>query len=140
MATLEHKLVYLSNKIMAYGIAIGDKEAFDILVEAIESIQNKNGVKQMETSTYKWLEELGAVRPMAPAGQTVLVLGKWTNGHYPIEWCRYENRIMRDINGKPFPSEPIEKWRLFGIRCSPLNREDCEQILDSIGQQVKGSR
>jgi hypothetical protein len=39
MATLEHKLVYLSNKIMAYGIAVGDKEAFDTLVEAVELIQ-----------------------------------------------------------------------------------------------------
>ena len=38
VAALEHKLVYLSNKIMAYGIAAGDKEAFDTLVEAIESI------------------------------------------------------------------------------------------------------
>lgn len=39
MATLEDKLVYLSNKIKAYGIAAGDEEAFNIIVEAIELIQ-----------------------------------------------------------------------------------------------------
>lgn len=45
MATLEHKLVYLSNKIMAYGIAVGDKEAFDTLVEAVELIQSNKPTK-----------------------------------------------------------------------------------------------
>lgn len=55
MATLEHKLVYLSNKIMAYGIAVGDKEAFDTLVEAVELIQSnkpkKTPVKWNTTTT-----------------------------------------------------------------------------------------
>lgn len=92
----------------------------------------------MSEPTYKWLKELGAVRPMAPASDTVLVLGKWVNGHYPIEWHRYESRLMRDINGKPFVPEPIEEWILFGVRCQPLSREDCERILKSIGQEVKG--
>lgn len=52
MATLEHKLVYLSNKIMAYGIAAGDKEAFDTLVEALELIQRlSNSEYKLEKGT-----------------------------------------------------------------------------------------
>jgi hypothetical protein len=58
MATLEHKLVYLSNKIKAYGIAASDEEAFNTLIEAIESIQ-KQSKQQFLNDCVKHINRVG---------------------------------------------------------------------------------
>lgn len=87
------------------------------------------------SDTGKWLREMGAKRPMAVASEEVLVLGKWRAGHYPIQWRRYRDTLSRDFNGKLMNSEPIESWELFGFSVQqPLTKEDCERILESIGQ------
>jgi hypothetical protein len=81
-----------------------------------------------------WLRDIGAVRPMTPAGEECLVLGKWTNGQYPIMWRRYRDEISRDFNGNPFPQRQlVQEWRIFGIPTRlDLTREDCERILAAI--------
>jgi hypothetical protein len=91
-----------------------------------------------EQRATEWLRELGAFRPMSPASDFVLVVGKWTNGYYPIEWQQYKNRLMRDINGNPFPENTVEVWRIFGVETKyPLTKDDCERILKSVGQGDK---
>lgn len=72
-------------------------------------------------STTQWLRELGAVRPMAVAADTVLVIGKWHDGYYPIQY----ERNHRDKE---------EHWYLFGIPCESLKREDAERILAALGK------
>jgi hypothetical protein len=80
--------------------------------------------------TAVWLRELGAARPMAPAGREVLVLGQLSDGFYPIEWTRYRDTWTRDINGQRMVKDLIERWSVFGVPTSqPLTREDCERIL-----------
>lgn len=84
------------------------------------------------SETYKWLRELGAVRPMAVVGDEVLVLGQWSNGFYPIQWRRYVDRMTRDALGKRMNKEPIEEWNIFGISVNgQLTREDCLRVLES---------
>jgi hypothetical protein len=84
----------------------------------------------MSNDTAAWLRELGAVRPMAPAGSHVLVLGTWRDGHYPIEWTQYRDTWTRDINGQAMVKMLIERWSIFGVlTAQPLTREDCERIL-----------
>lgn len=77
-------------------------------------------------TTSKWLRELGAVRPMAPVGHEVLVLGKWHEGYYPIEWTRCWAK-----QGQGF----VEQWRIFGfLTHETVTREDCERILRSLAK------
>lgn len=83
-------------------------------------------------STSQWLRELGAIRPMAPAGHEVLVLGAWKEGFYPIEWTRCVDTWTRDFNGKRIHKEPIEQWRIFGfLTHEAVTKEDCQRILRS---------
>ena len=85
---------------------------------------------EVKTSTYDWLKELGAVRPMAPAADQVLVLGKWNEGFYPIEWQLHTDSFMRDVSGHRINFEPVEQWRIFGfLTHDTVTREDCERIL-----------
>lgn len=78
--------------------------------------------------TARWLEELGAVRPMAPEGQVVLVLGDWHAGYYPIRWSAYRYK-----NG-----ESTEFWDIFGIRVNgDVTKQDCLRILAAL-QAAKG--
>ena len=87
---------------------------------------------QSAVSTSQWLRKLGAVRPMAPAGREVLVLGKWKEGFYPIEWTRFSGEWTRDFNGNRMRKEPIEQWRIFGfLTHETVTKEDCERILRS---------
>lgn len=82
-------------------------------------------------STYDWLKELGAVRPMAAVGNTVLVLGKWRENHYPIEWRRIVTR-----HGTPKAVRVDEVWYVLGVQTiDPLSREDCERILRAVGDK-----
>lgn len=86
-----------------------------------------------EVSTATWLKELGAVRPMSPAGLQTLVLGEWSEGFYPIEWVSYIDNFTRDFNGKRMHKKPIERWRIFGfLTHEKVTREDCERILRAI--------
>lgn len=81
-------------------------------------------------STTAWLRELGAVRPMAPAADEVLVIGKWHEGHYPIMWRRYRDKLSRDFNGNLMNREPIENWYVFGVMVhGQMTRAECERIL-----------
>ena len=81
------------------------------------------------SDTATWLEELGAVRPMAPAGSEVLVLGPWHAGYYAIHWTRY-----RDRNGTV-----QELWDVFGLRVDcELTRDDCRRILSAL-KAAKGA-
>jgi hypothetical protein len=83
--------------------------------------------------TSEWLRELDAVRPMSTASDEVLVLGKFHNGHYPIKWVRFYDRITRDFNGRLMNKQPIESWYLFGIQVTVgLDRTDVERILNHI--------
>lgn len=80
-------------------------------------------------AAYDWLRELGAVRPMAAAGDYPLALGKWCNGFYPILY-NPERKHPREY----FPA----KWYVYGIEtANPLTREDCERILKSIQKDTK---
>lgn len=86
-------------------------------------------------STSKWLKAMGAVRPMAVASDQVLVLGEWSQGHYPIQWKRFYDRITSGFDGKPVNRDPIELWYLFGHQLSigtKLTQDDCERILAQI--------
>jgi hypothetical protein len=84
----------------------------------------------MSNDTATWLRELGAVRPMAPAGSHVLVLGEWHEGHYPIEWTQHRDTWTRDLSGQLMNKELIEQWRIFGfLTHETVTREDCERIL-----------
>lgn len=90
------------------------------------------------SSTSKWLRELGAVRPMAPAGETVLVLGKWSEGFYPIQWTQFHDTTTRDFNGRLMNREPIEQWRILGfLTHQAVTKEDCERILRSVRGELK---
>lgn len=80
-----------------------------------------------DQSTYHWLRELGAVRPMAPADETVLVLGKWHGGHYPIEWTKRQT-MERDEQGRRLRGF-VESWRVFGIPAAPLTKADAGRII-----------
>ena len=73
-------------------------------------------------STTEWLRELGAVRPMAVASNVELVIGKWQDGYYPIQYSK---------SGR----SKEEHWYLFGIECEPLKREDVERILKHLNQE-----
>lgn len=59
----------------------------------------------MTESTYAMLRRLGAKRPMAPAGTTVLVLGEWKDGAYPVDWEIRKGVETWHMNGKP--SSPL---------------------------------
>lgn len=75
----------------------------------------------MINETTEWLRELGAVRPMSPAGITSLSLGNWHAGFYPI---LYESERRNSRMDSP------PKWYVHGIETArPLTREDCERIL-----------
>ena len=82
-------------------------------------------------SAHEWLKELGAVRPMAAAGDTVLVLGPWREGSYLIEW----RRII--THGRPAGATRVdEAWYVLGVQTiDPLTREDCERILRAFGNK-----
>lgn len=89
-------------------------------------------------STASWLRELGAKPPREPVrGYHVLVLGKWKDGYYPIEWKRQRlNRIFANMTSDEWinSTEHIrESWTVFGIPTArPLTREDCERILKAV--------
>ena len=69
-----------------------------------------------------FLKKLGAVRPMAPAGVDVLVLGKFNKGHYPIRWTKAPYQRYQD------------EWLVFGVEAKePLTEEDCKRILSTVG-------
>lgn len=88
----------------------------------------------MTTST--WLRELGATRPMAVASEEVLVLGKWHEGHYPVQWRRHYDRQTRDAEGNLRYLEAMESWWLFGkLLVGELTKADCERILRAIGEE-----
>lgn len=88
-------------------------------------------------STASWLRELGAIRPMASAGDEVLVLGQWHDGLYPIEWRRFRDTITRDASGNLVNREPIEQWRIFGfLTHDTVTQADCERILRAIEQRT----
>jgi hypothetical protein len=81
------------------------------------------------TTTSDWLRELGAVRPMAPAGHHVLVLGQWREGHYPVTWQRIDQQ--RDAEGQRLPS--YSKWWILGVETAEqLDRETVERILRAV--------
>lgn len=85
-----------------------------------------------ESYTEKWLRELGAVRPMSPAADEVLCLGKWFDGYYPIEWFRIRNHST-DIYGNRTEDWFIERWRIFGINVQvDVTRSQCERILQQL--------
>ena len=68
-----------------------------------------------------FLTKLGAVRPMAPAGVDVLVLGKFHEEHYPIRWTKADYQRYQD------------EWLVFGIEVKePLTEEDCKRIMSAI--------
>lgn len=84
--------------------------------------------------TGKWLRELGAIRPMAPASDEVLVLGKWRDGHYPIQWQYHRARSQRNYNEPSTVVAASESWSLFGFMVlSDLTKADCERILRATG-------
>lgn len=81
---------------------------------------------------YEWMKELGAVRPMAPAGVTILVLGEWADGFYPISYTRMPKYKL--WNGQSFDIMPEEdKWELFGFRVFDVTRKDVERIMRALG-------
>jgi hypothetical protein len=77
-----------------------------------------------------WFREHGAVRPMAPAdSNTILVIGTWRNGHYPLE---YEKRRGR-IQGSTWPIVWNETWRILGVETKePLSVLEAERVLAAI--------
>jgi hypothetical protein len=78
---------------------------------------------------FKWLTEMGAFRPARVQG-FCLVLGRNSEGVWPIEWSVYVDTLMRDFNGKPFSAELVEQWRIFGIPVArSLTKADCHLIL-----------
>jgi hypothetical protein len=85
-----------------------------------------------EKMTPEWLKDLGAFRPMAPCSSEVLVLGKFHDGYYPIEWSR-TLLDYRDKTGKRYMPTPIEEWRVFGVLTrEPLTEKDCKRILNAL--------
>ena len=78
-----------------------------------EKTQDRRPIKSKSTADF--LRALGATRPMAPAGENVLVLGKWKDGQHPIQW-------RKDLHGNG------ETWWLFGIECK-LTHDDVSRIL-----------
>lgn len=78
--------------------------------------ENKRADINDPHETTKWLRNLGALRPMATASESILVLGNWINGVYPIQWS--------------FSSHAGEQWAVLGVpTAAPLTREDCVRIL-----------
>ena len=77
----------------------------------------------------KWLRELGAVRPMAPTGNTVLVLGEWKDGFYPIKYNKIKPTRSWD-GDKWVKSDGSEEWFLFGELSKPLSRSEVVEILN----------
>ncbi|NEZ63015.1 hypothetical protein D0962_09510 [Leptolyngbyaceae cyanobacterium CCMR0082] len=74
-----------------------------------------------KTSPRDFLKKLGAVRPMAPAGVDVLVLGKFHEGYYPIRWTKAAYQRYQD------------EWLVFGVAAKdPLTEEDCKRILSAV--------
>ena len=70
---------------------------------------------------------------MAPAARCVLVLGAWSDGHYPIEWQYREGEYIRDENNHVTGRERIETWYVFGVKTAvPLTRSDCQRILRQV--------
>lgn len=87
-------------------------------------------------NAYDWLLELGAVRPMAEVCDTVLVLGTWREGHYPIEWRRI---VTRERTPKAVRVDEV--WYVLGVQTiDPLSREDCERILRAVGDRAVEAR
>lgn len=83
----------------------------------------------MISETTEWLRELGAVRPMSPAGTYSLSLGKWHAGFYPI---LYESELRHPRMGSP------PKWYIYGIETArPLTRKECERILKTQEETVE---
>ena len=86
------------------------------------------------SDTVTWLRELGAVRPMATAAENVLVLGKFRDGFYPIEYCEYFDKLSRDIDGNLMFKSPMQRWLVFGVETyRVMNRDECERILKATG-------
>lgn len=81
-----------------------------------------------KTEPAEWLKELGAVRPMTVGSDFVLVLGKWHNGYYPIEFTGGKKFVK---NGKMI--ETPDQWRLFGQLIEGLlTRAEVEVILGQL--------
>jgi len=77
-------------------------------------------IAPLSVPPYTWLRALGAIRPMAPAGAHVLVLGNSVVVSaslciYPIQWTQ----------GSPSRGIPDE-WRIMGaVTKQPLTEEKC---------------
>jgi hypothetical protein len=81
-----------------------------------------------KTEPAEWLKELGAIRPMAPVVDLVLVLGKWHKGFYPIEFELGKSSVRKGV----ITSTP-DKWRLFGrLIEGQLTRDEVERILEQL--------
>lgn len=82
-------------------------------------------------STYQWLSDIGAKRPMTAAGAECIVLGEYCDGFYPITW--YAGKKVREwCEDASCWGVRYERdgWYLFGIHCDQdLKREDVERIM-----------
>lgn len=86
----------------------------------------------MDSNTHTWLRKLGATRPMAPAGDTILALGKWHGGHYPIVWRKRKParaRLWSEKKKAWFTKDLPDEWLLFGVPCRELTEEDVKRIM-----------
>lgn len=100
-----------------------------------DGISDVHGGKVTEQSTSQWLRAMGAIRPMSVASDQVLVLGKWCDGFYPIQWSMHYDRLSRDFNGVLLHCDPIETWSIFGLRVAcgvVVTQADCKRILEQI--------
>lgn len=81
-------------------------------------------IAPLSVPPYTWLRALGAIRPMAPAGEQVLVLGhsivvSASLCIYPIQWTQ----------GRPSRGIPDE-WRIMGaVTKQPITEEKCIALL-----------
>lgn len=80
-----------------------------------------------------WLYELGATRPMAPAGETVLVLGEQYEGVYPISFKAYRLPVSVNADGSRVYAD-FHDWHVFGVPVegNHMTREQCERILSAL--------
>lgn len=100
-------------------IALNKKQLRFLAKGELERLMTKT-----KTSPRDFLTKLGAVRPMAPAGVDVLVLGDFHEGHYPIKWTKAAYQRYQD------------EWLVFGIETKePLTEEDCKRILSAAGDR-----
>ena len=83
-------------------------------------------------SAFSWLHDIGAKRPMAPAGMQILVLGKWHAGHYPITCTRIPRKRVWIDDDEWHWMPAHDEWHLFGIPVAPLTRADIERILPQL--------